>query len=179
MYAANKRITDDHPYKSSWYAWPLSQKPIFYWNSSASEERTQQIWLLGNPIVWFASLLSLIGGIVLLFAKVFTKRPRDISALLLFVLLIGWTTSYAPFAFINRPLFLYHYFFPLLFSILLASYIISWLIKKLIPNRYQLTTILLFSGIIALGFLLVSPVTYGLVFAPDGWYAQTILKLFL
>ena len=179
MYAANKRITDDHPYKSSWYAWPLDQKPIFYWNSSASEERTQQIWLLGNPIVWFASLLSLVSGIVLLFAKVFTKKPRDISALLLFVLLIGWTTSYAPFAFINRPLFLYHYFFPLLFSILLASYIISWLIKKLIPNRYQLTTILLFSGIIALGFLLVSPVTYGLGFAPDGWYSQTILKLFL
>ena len=179
MYAANKRITDDHPYKSSWYAWPLDQKPIFYWNSSASEEHTQQIWLLGNPIVWFASLLSLIGGIVLLFAKVFTKKPRDISALLLFLLLIGWITSYAPFALINRPLFLYHYFFPLLFSILLASYIISWLIKKLIPSRYQFTAVLLFSGIIALSFLLISPMTYGLVFAPDGWYAQTILKLFL
>jgi len=179
MYSYNKNIQAQHPYASSWYRWPLNLKPIFYWNSSASEERTQQIWLLGNPIVWFASLLSLIGGIVLLFAKVFTKKPRDISALLLFLLLIGWITSYAPFALINRPLFLYHYFFPLLFSILLASYIISWLIKKLIPSRYQFTAVLLFSGIIALSFLLISPMTYGLGFASDGWYAQTILKLFL
>ncbi|MBI2098538.1 MAG: phospholipid carrier-dependent glycosyltransferase [Candidatus Wildermuthbacteria bacterium] len=220
MYSSNKSIQTQHPYQSSWYQWPLNQKPIFYWDFIMPESERQeaaqrlqeltlqlqsnpqnigeisaeishlqteitswqgkrQIWLLGNPIVWFASLLSLVGGIVLLFAKVFTKRPRDISALLLFVLLLSWLTSYAPFALINRPLFLYHYFFPLLFSILLASYSISWLIKKLIPSRYQLTTVLLFSGIIALGFLLVSPVTYGLVFAPEGWYSQTILKLFL
>lgn len=138
MYTANQNLTADHPFSSNWYQWPIGQKPIFYWSDDH-----ENIWLVGNPLIW---LLVLAGIIFTLF-----KKPRTgVQKFLLF----GYFVNWLPFIFIGRVMFLYHYFASLVFGILAITLLLDEKTKK------NLHTGLLF--LIFIMFLFISPVTYGL-----------------
>jgi len=148
-YTTNRDLTFEHPYASKWYAWPAMTRPIFYWAGDNAK-----IYLLGNPIVWWSSALS-----VALFFLFFLFRNywKDRIAL---ILALGYVASFLPFVFINRVLFLYHYFTPLIFSIVMLSYIIS---KEKHANKiYVALFVLAF-----VAFIYFTPLTYGLKQSPE------------
>lgn len=127
-------------------------------------EKRQEVWLVGNPIVWMLGLVSLFMGMMVLFFK---KTSKGIVS----ILLLLWLANFLPFFPISRPLFLYHYFFSLLFSLFLFSYLFSLLSQKLSPGK---TRFLAIAFLIAAGasFLFLSPLVYGLPFANDSLLAQ-------
>ncbi|OGZ58275.1 MAG: hypothetical protein A3B96_00075 [Candidatus Spechtbacteria bacterium RIFCSPHIGHO2_02_FULL_43_15b] len=189
MYEYNKNINAEHPYSSSWNELAINKKPIYYWMGSPTQVRdkytetaygssriAKQIWLAGNPFIWMIGLFSVAAGFVLLFLKLLFRKSNLPPAFPIAVLLSGWVASYLPFALIERPLFLYHYFFPLAFSLLISGCLIQWIISKKPLKKYTapfVSAILLFA---IAGFLAIAPVSYGINFTQNGLYQNIILK---
>ena len=153
-YTTNRDLAFEHPYASKWYAWPAMTRPIFYWSGDSAK-----IYLLGNPVVWWGSALS-----VLLFFLFFLFRNywKDRIAL---ILALGYVASFLPFVLVDRVLFLYHYFTPLLFSIVILSYIIS---KEKHANKIY-AALFVFALI---AFIYFAPLTYGLKQSPEQYESR-------
>jgi dolichyl-phosphate-mannose-protein mannosyltransferase len=135
--------TATHPYQSSWTTWPIEKRSIYYYlGPDEGGGKHRYLYLIGNPVVWwgalFGSLLTVLGW--LLTPGLFRPHRRR-----LIMLAVTWVGSYLPFMFIDRPMFLYHYFFPLIFSLAFAVYGIGILAgwvptpagepKPLLPGR--------------------------------------------
>jgi dolichyl-phosphate-mannose--protein O-mannosyl transferase len=112
--------TATHPYQSDWTTWPVEKRSIYYYlGPDEGGGKHRYLYLIGNPVVWWGTLLgvvlTLLGGIVAP-DRIYPHRRR------LVLLGVAYFGSYLPFALIDRPMFLYHYFFPLLFSLAFAVY---------------------------------------------------------
>ncbi len=150
MLKANIHITQIHPYSSRWYQWPLMQKPIFMWVSNF-----RMIYLIGNPVVWLGSLFMMAFGIVDLCFERSKRFPRLGFALLAYLI------SFVPFAFVSRPLFIYHYLPALMFC--LAFGLLWWeetdFAKRIFVSKVKSAGLF---ATIALGLVFVSPFIYGI-----------------
>jgi dolichyl-phosphate-mannose-protein mannosyltransferase len=172
MLSANYFLTKTHPASSRWWEWPLGKKPIFYW---VSGERSIYLW--GNPVLWWGTTLLLVVilgatalGRVTSLAIAGGGEPK--SRALQWIPFWGFVFSFAPLAFVPRALFLYHYFTPLVFAVL---YVILWLdgaewivSSRLLKQRKSYYAVAL---LLLVGFLAVSPVSYGTT-APMQWHIR-------
>lgn len=181
MYHANERLRVEHPFASKWSQWPLDQKAIFFWQDD-SLTATQgdlairrEIWLFGNPVVWLFALLAVGAGTLLLVLALITRTFRDAPAFMLFLLLSAWAANVLPFSRIDRPLFIYHYFFPLVFSIILSGILCDYFLKKyaLVHKKTGRRILCVGLVLVATSFLLIAPFTYGLQFSPLGMGQRT------
>ncbi|MGH3800231.1 MAG: phospholipid carrier-dependent glycosyltransferase [Pseudonocardiaceae bacterium] len=163
-----------HPYSSSWLSWPVLKRPIYYWTDATKTDGMQQyIYLQGNPVIWW----GLLAGVVVV-ALGWMRRPelfeRHRGAMAL--LGVAWAANFLPFATIERPMFLYHYFFSFLFCIaavsiglgLLAGWMTGGETLWRFPSRRSAA---LYWGILAVtlaGFLFFAPISYGLPLSDGG-----------
>ncbi len=148
----------------------IIQKDISNWTNK------QQIWLIGNPVVWFLGLISIISGIILILIRLMTKKIKSFNLIPPLFLIFAWAINFLPFILITRPLFLYHYFLPLTFSLTLSGFILNYFIEMSSTNdknckKFITLGLLTF---IVIGFLVIAPLTYGLNFSPDGLYQRII-----
>lgn len=151
MYTYNKNITAQHPFSSKWYQWPLGQKPIWYWSKNLGTSE-QNLYLLGNPIVWLLVLISAFFPIfALIIPKIRKKLPKTI-----FILLFAYFANLLPYIFIGRVTFLYHYLPSLTFGIIIFSILADKLIVKFRLAIYL--TVFIFA---LAAFAAVLPLTYG------------------
>lgn len=164
MFIYNKSISTQHPYQSKWYQWPINQKPIFYWQkTTADQAQKQEIWLMGNIVVWLLASLSVIIGMLLILIKLIFKKLKNFSLFIPSFLIAGWLANFLPFIPINRPLFMYSYFLALIFSIILFAYLFSYLLEKLPVSKNKKQIILsLLVLLIIIGFLFSVNLTYGI-----------------
>ena len=111
--------TSTHPGASPWYTWPIAKHSLGYWSQIDAVAGTERwIVLFANPAVWWSVLFGAAGVIVALARgarSLVTKRQ------VLAVLGAGYVVNFLPFAFIERPMFLYHYLFALVYSLLFAT----------------------------------------------------------
>lgn len=109
-----------HPASSRWYTWPIMKHPIALWeNTSVGQGRREMIVLLGNPVVWWFGLIGVVGALVWLVRR----APMSSSQRFALAFLAGcFAINYAPFVFIRRVMYLYHYLFGLVFAVLLATF---------------------------------------------------------
>lgn len=168
MYTAQSSLDDvTHPYASRWYSWPLEVRPVYYWKGSTLSNGMQgNIYLLGNPAVWW---LSAAGALLALL--VWLVRPRHLGRSRKYValLLAGYALNFIPFIFIERPMFLYHYLFALIFSMLLTCIMLDRLFKwqtRKYGRAVTSRTYWLLLIIIVLGFLYFVPLSYGWPMTP-------------
>ncbi|KZT63995.1 glycosyltransferase family 39 protein [Daedalea quercina L-15889] len=164
MWATNAGLTDRHTFDSRPDAWPRLRRGINFW---VKDHR--QIYLLGNPMVWWFSTAAVVGyvaarGFLILRAQ---RGYRDFENTrvvkydtLCGFLFIGWSLHYLPFYIMKRQLFLHHYFPALYFAILLSCGAFDLVTSTLKPRvRLQIAAVLL---IIAVwNFVYLSPVAYG------------------
>ncbi len=107
------------PGSSKWYTWPIAKHSIGYWNENEDATGTERwVILFANPIVWWGVMLSSIAIVVALIRGSAALAPKRA---VLAALGIGYLGNFVPFAFIHRPMFLYHYFFALVYSVLFAA----------------------------------------------------------
>jgi dolichyl-phosphate-mannose-protein mannosyltransferase len=176
MFKANQTLTATHPYGSRWYTWPLELRPIYYWEGVAEPNGDQgNIYLLGNPVVWWGIMLSgLVGLAIVQIARVKLRRST-VAALSLMA--AAYVMNFAPFVTVTRVMFLYHYFFAFIFS--LAFVILLWndlyLGWRSLGN-YNGQNARLVYGIILTsmfaGFVFFMPLTYGTHLSPRGLQAR-------
>jgi dolichyl-phosphate-mannose-protein mannosyltransferase len=175
MYRANQTLTATHPYGSHWYTWPLEQRPIYYWQGpQLTDGRQGNIYLLGNPVIWWGVWIAIICGLAYAYIKRRTLRPATTAALALAG--TAYLINLIPFMAVSRVMFLYHYFFSFLFSLITA--IILWNDLATDSRNRQLATKparQLFGAIIilvALGFAFFTPLTYGSPLTPSELQAR-------
>ncbi|MBO9534108.1 MAG: phospholipid carrier-dependent glycosyltransferase [Solirubrobacteraceae bacterium] len=103
-----------HPYQSKWYSWPYMKRGVYQYVAPNGDGKNSYIYTLGNPFVWWGTLL----GFVIVIGGWFA-RPARFKPVKWPLILLGtaYLASYLPFSLIVRPMFLYHYFFPLIFSL--------------------------------------------------------------
>ncbi|KAF9087290.1 hypothetical protein BGX23_008226 [Mortierella sp. AD031] len=146
--------------------WPLAQSMILAWSCYQ-----RQMAIVANPAVWWTSALGL--GIYLASLALFAIRQKrgyyETGRLGEFqrfhlkeagTFFTGWALHYLPFFFVDRVLYMHHYFPSLYFSILLTSSVLSGL-AGFLP---RLTRLGLFLGLILLTiatFVRLSPLSYG------------------
>ena len=157
MYTANKTLTATHPYSSKWYTWPFMTRPIYYWNQDSTNTPTQsKIYLIGNPIIWWASTVSIMYLVLSIMGEWISKKRITLSLNTIPLILIGgYFVNYLPFIGIGRVMFLYHYLSALIFAILALAYLIDQ------SKNYRKIWIVLLV-ISCLSFLYFAPLSYGL-----------------
>ncbi len=152
MYRSNQRLTATHPYSSQWYSWPFMTRPIFYWVSSNS-----RIYLLGNPVIWWASTVAV------LLSLLYVVRHRIIK-----ILLGGYFLNLLPFIGIKRVMFLYHYLTGLVFAILVLVY----LVEKQEHAKKIFIGLAIASAVV---FIYFAPLSYGLPLSKKAYDAHVWL----
>lgn len=164
MYSAQSSLNGvTHPYASRWYSWPFMLRPIYYWQGQTLQDGRQgNIYLLGNPVIWVAGTISVTVALVAL--AVSSKWLRARRGLTVF-LLAGYMINFVPFAFIDRPMFLYHYLFAFVLSILLFCVVVEGLFNWQATKYSRRATQWTYSAILVamcLSFVYFLPLSYGL-----------------
>ena len=155
--------------------WPVMNRTISYRWETPDGTNYRYTYLIGNPVIWGIGLISLILSSALILSVVFFKTPIKDKKSFYFILLF-WSLYVIYMAFMMytisvRVMYLYHYFIPLIFSLILAPLLIQYSFGKVLKDEpfdiypYNkpfliytiLVAILLF---ILIGFSFYSPFTY-------------------
>ena len=121
MYKYHANLEATHTFSSEWYTWPVLYKPIWYYQKNYYNSMKSTISCLGNPLIWWLSIIFVIEQIIYCLLK---RKPKD------FILVVMILATWMPYAFIGRVMFLYHYFITLPYVMLSMV----WGIEKL--ERY-------------------------------------------
>lgn len=145
------------------YGWPFGHKSINYrWKKTG--EKIQYLYLQINPLIWFIGIVSVILSFIMIGSKLFfglkITNKRIYGYICLFsILYISYMTA---MIMVDRVLYLYHYFIPLVLSMVLAYLVFHYIFEDYIVKNDKLilvSVILLVTGIIVL-FYFFSPLTY-------------------
>ncbi len=180
MFNASQTLKATHPYGSRWYTWPLEIRPIYYWQGETmSDGRQGNIYLLGNPIVWWGIAAAAIAGLVTLAVRRIKLRQR--TQLALSLLLIAYLINFVPFMAVTRVMFLYHYLYSFIFSlaavcVLWDSITISLVAQGALTRKALLWALGMVCAAIIAGFVYVAPLSYGWPLSPAQLQAHMWLK---
>ena len=171
MWTTNAGLTDSHAWDSRPPSWPILKRGINFWGKDH-----RQIYLIGNPAVWWTSTAAI--GIYAIFKALsilrwqrscndydnvtFKRFDYEIGQTVL-----GWAFHYFPFYLMARQLFLHHYFPALYFAVMAlcqiydfgANRISAFGLKKRpeISAAFAVAFIAFCIGV----FTLYAPLTYG------------------
>lgn len=122
MWTTNAGLVESHAWDSRPPSWPILRRGINFWGKDH-----RQIYLIGNPIIWWSSTLAV--GVYFVFKGFsvlrwqrgyqdydnvnFKRFDYEIGTSVL-----GWAFHYFPFYLMQRQLFLHHYFPALYFAII-------------------------------------------------------------
>jgi dolichyl-phosphate-mannose-protein mannosyltransferase len=171
MLEQNVSLSATHPDSSRPWTWPLMKVAPYLWQGDGAS-----IYLLGNPVVWWGSGLVFVVALVQLAARrplgVRNAAPVNVEPQL-WVAFAGYALTFVPLLPVTRVLFLYHYLTPLLFSL---AFVLLWLDRGgwVRPGGFmrQRASYFAVAALAVLGFLAVSPLTYGFsVGQYDEWLA--------
>ncbi|KAJ3222116.1 hypothetical protein HK099_002695 [Clydaea vesicula] len=133
MISHNSGLTKPHPYSSTPITWPFVLRGISFWEN---KEGLRQIYLLGNPIVWWISTLGVFMFPALwLMDRLFLQRNIDdfgLHARRWFDRSVGflwltWALHWVPFFIMGRMLFLHHYLPSFIYSTMIAAGVFEFL----------------------------------------------------
>ncbi|MFA7673837.1 MAG: phospholipid carrier-dependent glycosyltransferase [Clostridia bacterium] len=157
MWNYHSGVSQDHPFKSSWYSWPIMYRPVYYYSAPiAAEGEWGTIVAIGNPIIWWTSIFSMVAT-----AFIAWKR-RDKRGTFI---LAGYLSIWLPWAIAPRSItFLYHYFGCVPFMILSLIYMAEYFIDKDPKNKKYIN---IFVIVCALVFAAFYPAMTGLKVSVD------------
>ena len=110
---------------SPWFLWPVGGRTINYRWETPDGGLYQYLYLQSNPIVWWISFAGIITAVGLVLASFVTdmKTPLQNRPMLLMFLALyfGYMGAISQ---IDRVMYLYHYFLPLLFSFCVLALVV-------------------------------------------------------
>jgi dolichyl-phosphate-mannose-protein mannosyltransferase len=113
-----------HPYSSSWWSWPFMARPIYLYTSEEISGAVARIYAMGNPLVFWAGLVSLV-----LCAVYAVWENNKKLGLIIFSYLI----FFVPWAASPRIMFLYHYLPSIPFMCIAIGYVLRRNSKLIFP----------------------------------------------
>lgn len=150
MLRYHSALTAEHPYASRWWSWPAILRPVWcYMGTDLPQGIVSSIAMLGTPLLWWAGAAAVL---LLLW-----RQCQSIGDANRALLLCGFFSLWLPWAFIERPTFLYHYSASSGFALLALIYLLSRL-----PERAGRRAGYLLAGAAAVLFCLYYPALTGL-----------------
>jgi len=146
MWHYHSTLVATHPYQSSWYSWPFTLRPMwYYWGGDAMPEGlVSTLTASGNPAVWWAcSICTVILAVQRLRGKI--KGSPALT-----VLFVGVLANYLPWVLVTRCTFIYHFFATVPFITLCGVYLLQrWEMKnpsvKWVKWAWMAAAVLLFA----------------------------------
>jgi Gpi18-like mannosyltransferase len=176
MYAYHADLKATHPYASSWWQWPILERPISYFYTEYAPYKVThvptaccvaEILALPNPFVWWAGLITvpLIGWLA------WVERNRGYA-----LLVIAYFLQWLPWIASPRIAFEYH-FFPNLAIIVLANAVVLQRIWRWRPATgsaipWPKVAVGTYMAIVALAFVFFYPILAGVHVPWDQWHAR-------
>lgn len=171
MWRTNAGLVESHAWDSRPNSWPILKRGINFWGKDH-----RQIYLIGNPIVWWSSTLAIV--VYVLFKGVAVLRwqrsYRDYDNVTfkrfdyeIGMSVLGWAFHYFPFYLMQRQLFLHHYFPALTFAVIALCQTFDFLTARVaalgirensIINKTTTTSFLVLSAAV---FMIYAPLAYG------------------
>jgi len=167
MWKTNAGLVESHAWDSRPGSWPILRRGINFWGRDH-----RQIYLMGNPVVWYTATLAVLiyvifkGIAVLRWQRSCTDYSNTIFKRFDYEVgssVLGWAFHYFPFYLMQRQLFLHHYFPALYFAVIAFCQIFDFVTVRVIPSARRGGGIVNTAG--ALGLLVLSIVAFGL-FSP-------------
>lgn len=149
MLAANIGVPS-HPGQSPFWSWPFGGSPFWYYYDGIST-----LGLIANLALWWLGLCAIIIACVLLFKQNFRSSAHGKASIFF---LMGFFANWFPFLFINRPMFLYHYFPALVFEIMVLSVLVDYFIETY--PRYKTSIMTSVVGSVVVSFILIVQNTF-------------------
>ena len=134
MYDYHSTLDATHPFSSVWYEWPIMAKPVWLYSGYTSTGLHMTITDIGNPAIWWFGILSFVYLVISSFKK---KDSKNIF-LVIFIL-----STFIPYIFIGRLMFMYHYFITLPFIMLGIVSFIKYITEKSKSNKAYYSYIIL------------------------------------
>ena len=143
--------------------WPFGNKAINYrWEKSG--ESVRYLYLQGNPMVWLLGLGGLFFSLNLIVSSLFFKTKITNNRLFSFITTFSilYATYMASMMMVERVLYLYHYFIPLIFSLILSYLMFLYLFEEGLKKKkvIMVITVIAIITIIILVYFFFSPLTY-------------------
>ncbi|KAF2197032.1 dolichyl-phosphate-mannose-protein mannosyltransferas-like protein 1 [Delitschia confertaspora ATCC 74209] len=177
MWRTNAGLVESHAWDSRPPSWPVLRRGINFWGKDH-----RQIYLIGNPIIWWSST-AIIGLYLAIkaFAVLRWQRGYKDYKNVTFkrfdyeigMSILGWAFHYFPFYLMARQLFLHHYLPALYFAIMamcqlfdFVSFRFSNLGLKQYPAIGQSAAIA-FMAVAITVFTIYSPLAYGNAWTQD------------
>ncbi|KAM3068272.1 Dolichyl-phosphate-mannose--protein mannosyltransferase 1 [Clarireedia jacksonii] len=122
MWHTNAGLVESHAWDSRPESWPILRRGINFWGKD-----NRQIYLIGNPIIWWSSTVAVVifvafkGLAVLRWQRGFRDYDNTVFKRFDYEIgtsVLGWALHYFPFYLMQRQLFLHHYFPALYFAII-------------------------------------------------------------
>lgn len=110
----------EHPFTSKWYTWPISYKPMWFYTNSYDDNMKSTIVTMGNPAIWWLSIGTA------LFMLVYSIIKRDKIGFFILILILS---TWLPFAFVSREMYIYHYFLTSIFMMLSIVFTVARLVE--------------------------------------------------
>ena len=149
---------------SPWFLWPIGARTINYRWETPDGYSYRYLYLVANPVVWLLAFACVLVAVVLFLAPyVVPEAKKSPVHLELGTFLMLYACYMVAVSRIDRVMYLYHYFLPLLFSFILVGLV---LVSLRSINRWQLTdeqrtlALLAVSVLIFAGFQVYRPFTY-------------------
>lgn len=166
MFSYHSGLNATHPFQSSWWQWPFTLRPMWYYFTSVGATKISTLTASGNPAVWWVSTVA---AVVLLAARV-SGMVRANRALRL--ILIGILANFLPWVLVTRCTFIYHFFATVPFLLLSAVYLL-YVCEKSFKHLGWIKWVWL--GVAILCFVLLYPGISG--YPVDRGWAEFIQKL--
>ena len=170
------KLDECKPDENGSYAldWVLGKKTINYRRDSNTIDGkviTRYITIVVNPMVWFTAFIGILFSLGLIMSKfVYGQQEKDTP---LFYWICAFTTLYVCYMIailqIERVMYLYHYFIPLIFALINAALIFSYIYRDdiLQNNKHLWINLGIFVALVIAVFAFFSPLTYGLPLSED------------
>ncbi|KAJ3103862.1 hypothetical protein HDU97_009781 [Phlyctochytrium planicorne] len=133
MISHNAGLTKPHPYSSTPITWPFVLRGISFWET---KEGLKQIYLLGNPLSWWASITGTLMFVAMwILDRILLRRGIDDFGTSIrrwwdrsigFLFLV-WLLHWLPFFLMGRMLFLHHYLPSFIFSTLVMTCVFEFI----------------------------------------------------
>jgi len=167
---------------SPWFYWPFGGRSINYrWETPGTPPVYKYLFLQANPVVWLFGLMGIVLSTVLLVSSVIVPMERKLKYAFPMTIFLWLYVSYMiAISQIDRVMYLYHYFVPLLFSFILfglalmeIKQISKWRVSKTMRNGIALCCALL----IFAGYQFYRPLTYYEFITDEAFEKRSILRI--
>lgn len=165
---------------SPWFLWPIGARSISYRWETPDGTAYKYLYLQSNPVVWLTSF----GGVLLSLAIVVCavlmtgKMPKHGYLLLTFGTL--YACYMAAVSQIDRVMYLYHYFLPLVFSFFLLALAfdeVTRFAKWELTEKRKTIILAIFGVLIFLSFEFYRPFTFYTPINDESFAKRVIMKI--